>query len=224
LKFYDKNGDGSLSFEEFIDGLREPLNDRRKKISRKAFNSVARDDVITASDFLDHYNASEHPQFKSGKKTRDQIMTEVFQRMDANRNGKISKKEFYTYYADVSMTYTHDQDFVNHLESVWSVVEDDDSKVFIDQLKHLTSALRLKLRTMANGTSEEYVLRGIFKDFDINKSGSLTIDEFNLMLIKLAIQVDRKYATALFKRFDTNDNGSIDFDEFSSWIIYDAYK
>jgi hypothetical protein len=40
---------------------------------------------------------------------------------------------------------------------------------------------------MANGTSEEFVLRGIFKDFDINKSGSLTPDEFNLMLIKLAI-------------------------------------
>jgi Ca2+-binding EF-hand superfamily protein len=77
---------------------------------------------------------------------------------------------------------------------------------------------------MANGTSEEYVLRGIFKDFDINKSGALTVDEFNLMLIKLAIQVDRKYAQALFNRFDTNGNGSIDFEEFASWIIYDSYN
>jgi len=77
---------------------------------------------------------------------------------------------------------------------------------------------------MANGTSEEYVLRGIFKDFDINKSGALTVDEFNLMLIKLAIQVDRKYAQALFNRFDANGNGSIDFEEFASWIIYDSYK
>lgn len=85
------------------------------------------------------------------------------------------------------MTYTRDEDFVRYIEDVWSVAEDEESKVFIDQLKHLTATLRLKLRTMANGTSEEYVLRGIFKDFDINKSGALTIDEFNLMLIKLAI-------------------------------------
>ena len=144
--------------------------------------------------------------------------------MDSNQNGYICKKEFYSYYADVSMTFTKDEDFVHHIENVWSVAEDEESKVFIDQIKHLTASLRLKLRTMANGTSEEYVLIGIFKDFDLNKSGALTFEEFNIMLIKLAIQVDRKYALALFKRFDTNDNGSIDFEEFSNWIIYDAYK
>jgi Ca2+-binding EF-hand superfamily protein len=77
---------------------------------------------------------------------------------------------------------------------------------------------------MANGTSEEFVLRGIFKDFDLNQSGGLNIDEFQHMLEKVGIQVDRKYGVALFKRFDTNDNGTIDFEEFSSWIIYDAYK
>ena len=50
--------------------------------------------------------------------------------MDTNNNGRISKKEFYRYYADVSMTYTIDEEFVAHVESVWSVAEDDDSKVF----------------------------------------------------------------------------------------------
>ena len=46
IKFYDKNGDGSISFPEFVEGLREPLYDRRKKIARKAFNSVAKEDKI----------------------------------------------------------------------------------------------------------------------------------------------------------------------------------
>jgi Ca2+-binding EF-hand superfamily protein len=77
---------------------------------------------------------------------------------------------------------------------------------------------------MANGSNEEYVLRGIFKDFDINKSGNLTYEEFNLLLVKLAILVDRKFSLALFKRFDTNDNGVIDFEEFVSWVIFDPYK
>lgn len=69
LKYYDKNGDGSISFEEFIDGLREPLNERRKKICRKAFTSVASGDKILAAHFFGRYNAINHPQFKSGKKT-----------------------------------------------------------------------------------------------------------------------------------------------------------
>ena len=71
MKYYDKNGDGQISLEEFIEGLREPLNERRKKVTRKAFNSAAKNDQITADDFAQHYDATNHPQFKSGKKTRD---------------------------------------------------------------------------------------------------------------------------------------------------------
>jgi hypothetical protein len=77
--------------------------------------------------------------------------------MDANNNRRIFKKEFYSYFADVSKTYTIDDESVAHVESVSSVAEDDDSKVFQDQLKHLTAALRLKLRSMANGSMEKYV-------------------------------------------------------------------
>jgi len=36
MKYYD-NGDATINYEEFIRGLREPLNDRRKKIVEKAF-------------------------------------------------------------------------------------------------------------------------------------------------------------------------------------------
>jgi len=57
----------------------------------------------------------------------------------------------------MSKTYTIDEEFVAHVESVWSIAEDDDSKVFQDQLKHLTAALLLKLRTMVNGSLEEFV-------------------------------------------------------------------
>jgi len=71
MKLYDKNGDGSISFTEFIEGLRELLNESRKKIVRKAFNTVARGDSVKADDFYGRYDASSHPEFKSGKKSRD---------------------------------------------------------------------------------------------------------------------------------------------------------
>jgi Ca2+-binding EF-hand superfamily protein len=71
MKYYDKNGDGSISYNEFIGGLRELLNDRRKKIVRKAFNSVARDGHIKLEDLNSRYDTSSNSEFKSGKKSRD---------------------------------------------------------------------------------------------------------------------------------------------------------
>jgi hypothetical protein len=153
IKFCHKNGDGSIFFPEFVEGLREPLKDRSKKIARRAFNSEGKEDKFQAPEFFVLYNASS----QVGKKSRGQIISEIFESMDANNNRRIFKKEFYSYFSDVSKTYTIDEEFVAHVESVWSIAEDDDSKVFQDQLKHLTAALLLKLLTMVNGSLEEFV-------------------------------------------------------------------
>lgn len=43
MKYYDIDGDGNITYEEFIRGLREPLNERRQKIVRKAFDLMDKD-------------------------------------------------------------------------------------------------------------------------------------------------------------------------------------
>lgn len=43
LKYYDVDGDGNISYEEFIRGLREELTDRRKAMVEKAFRMLDRD-------------------------------------------------------------------------------------------------------------------------------------------------------------------------------------
>jgi Ca2+-binding EF-hand superfamily protein len=53
--------------------------------------------------------------------------------------------------------------------------------------------VRQRLRTLSNNTEEEYKLRQIFKQFDLNNSGTITIEELAAMLAKLGIQVERKY-------------------------------
>ncbi len=52
IKYYDKDGDGSISYEEFISGLREELSERRKKMVFKAFRSLDKNNsgFITMSD------------------------------------------------------------------------------------------------------------------------------------------------------------------------------
>ena len=195
---------------------------------RKAFAQLDKDSSgkITVADVTNIYDVTHSKEFKEGLKGKDEILNEFlgnFQK-GTSRDGVINLDEFVDYYTDLSMSITSDDYFVQMMESVWCVGEDEELNVFKEQVEQLTSALRLKLRTMANQSSEEFVLRNIFKDFDVDQSGNLTINEFIGILNKLGISCDRKYISALFKKFDTNGNGLIEFEEFCNYMIYDAYK
>jgi EF hand len=97
-----------------------------------------------------------------------------------------------------------DRYFVQMMESAWQICEDEESSVFKEQIEFLTKTVRQRLLAFANKNSDEYILRQIFKDFDANKSGSLTIDELTNVLAKIQVSCERKYITALLKKFDTN--------------------
>lgn len=68
------------------------------------------------------------------------------------------------------------------------------------------------------------MLRKIFKDFDLNQSGAITLDELTAMLAKLGISVERKYISAMLRELDTNKSGQLEFEEFSTFLLYDPYK
>jgi len=66
-------------------------------------------------------------------------------------------------------------------------------------------------------------LQKIFKDFDLNGSGHLTIDEVTNMIAKLKISVERRCVYPFFKIIDTNNSGGIEFDEFNHYIVNNPY-
>jgi len=84
--------------------------------------------------------------------------------------------------------------------------------------------MRQRLLVTSGNSAEEFVLRKIFKDFDTNQSGTLTIDEMTAMLAKLGISVERKYINAMMRELDTNKTGMLEFEEFLTFILYDPYK
>ena len=63
----------------------------------------------------------------------------------------------------------------------------------------MTKTMRHKLLDFANKSTEELVLKNIFREFDTNENGVLTSDELMAMLVKLQISVDRRYINALLK-------------------------
>ena len=60
MKFYDIDGDGNITYEEFLRGLREPLTERRLNMVKKAFHLMDRDGsgVLGVKDIAHIYAVS----------------------------------------------------------------------------------------------------------------------------------------------------------------------
>lgn len=229
MKYYDVDGDGNITYEEFIRGLRDPLTERRRNMVNKAFELVdrSRNGTITVEDIDAIYDVSQNQDFIDGKKTREEILQEFlngFDGMRGNNDGRITKQEWDDYYTDLSMSLPSDEYFVKMMESVWQICEDETATVTQEQIKHLTKTMRAKLLDFSGGQTEEMVLRNTFREFDLNENGVLTADELQALLVRLQMSVDRRYLTALLNKFDRNGNGVIEFDEFSNFLINDPYR
>ena len=124
MKFYDVDGDGNISYEEFIRGLRDELTERRRKMVEKAFMMLDRDrsGQLNINDLIAVYDVSMNPEFIEGRKTREQILTDFlnnFEGVRGNRDGIINREEFYDYYTDLSLSVPSDEYFVRMMESTW---------------------------------------------------------------------------------------------------------
>lgn len=169
--------------------------------------------AVHVSDILANYSTSKTKEFLN-----------QFDGILGKADGVITKAEWYEFYSDLAMTIPNDDYFVAAVEATWAIAEEEQSKNFHDKIKQIIGMLRQRLLVLSNHCEEEFQLRKIFKSFDINQSGAITIDELSAMLAKLGISVERKYVEATLRQIDTNKNGMIEFEEFTTLVLYDPYK
>ena len=229
MKFYDIDGDGNISYEEFLSGLRDELTERRKKLVDKAFQIMDKDHTgtITVNDIKEIYDVTQNPEFIEGRKTREEILEDFLNNFDGargNDDGVVTKEEWDSYYTDLSMSCPTEEYFVRMMEQAWCVSEDEDSVVYKEQIAHFLSMIRLRLLEMSNQSTEEFVLRKIFSDFDLNNSETITIDELAAMIAGLKLSCERKYLYGIFKILDSNNNGCIEFEEFLNYVVNNPYN
>eukprot|EP00357_Protocruzia_adherens_P004449 CAMPEP_0114993068 /NCGR_PEP_ID=MMETSP0216-20121206/12311_1 /TAXON_ID=223996 /ORGANISM="Protocruzia adherens, Strain Boccale" /LENGTH=302 /DNA_ID=CAMNT_0002356643 /DNA_START=97 /DNA_END=1005 /DNA_ORIENTATION=+ len=229
MKYYDVDDDGNVNFEEFLRGLREPLNERRSALVNRAFEIMDKDNsgFITVKDVVHVYNVEKNQDFIDGTKTKEEIVSDFlsnFEGARGNNDGKITKQEFNDYYSDISSSIPNDEYFVQLMESVWLIGEDETGAAFKGEIGRFIKMMRQKLIQRTSGSHDEYLLRQIFRDFDTDDSGKLTIDELNAMLLKLEIPLERKYTRAIFNTFDKDGNGTIEFEEFVSYIVNERFN
>lgn len=124
MKYYDIDGNGSISFDEFISGMKDELSPRRLNMVKKAFSRLDRDQSgkIQKNDLIGIYDVSQNPDFLEGRKTRDEILDDFLQNFEGSRgndDGTVTWEEFYDYYSDLAMSTPSDEYFVAMMESTW---------------------------------------------------------------------------------------------------------
>ena len=95
MKYYDVNQDGSISYDEFLSGLKDDLSERRLNMVKKAFSRLDIDGsgTITIDDISGIYDVSMNPEFLEGRKTRDEIYTDFLSNFEGSRgngDGKVT--------------------------------------------------------------------------------------------------------------------------------------
>jgi Ca2+-binding EF-hand superfamily protein len=120
---FDVDASQSISFEEFIRGLRDPLTERRTTLVHKAFEVLSSGaEFVDAASITEMYDVTQHPDFISGKKTRNEILQEflqTFENQNEEFDGKVTREEFLNYYTNLGASIDNEDYFELMIRNAW---------------------------------------------------------------------------------------------------------
>jgi len=124
LTHFDRDGNGTVSYDEFLQAIKGEMNPARVQWVRAAYDKldVTKDGRVTLEDIAQIYDANEHPDVKEGKKTPDQIFAEFMSQWDTQEaDGIVTFEEFCEYYEGVSCSIDGDDYFEAMMKSAWKL-------------------------------------------------------------------------------------------------------
>ena len=106
------------------------MNNARKQLVSQAFNKLDKNGngIVELEDIKGVYNASKHPDVRSGKKTEDDVLCEFLDTFETHhavfkentRDFKVTLEEFMEYYAHVSASIDDDRYFDLMMKNSWN--------------------------------------------------------------------------------------------------------
>ncbi|XP_047494905.1 calcyphosin-like protein isoform X3 [Penaeus chinensis] len=122
---FDKDGEGTVNYDEFLVSIRPPMNDTRRKLVDMAFDKLDKtgDGIVTLEDLKGVYSVTKHPKFQSGEMDEEQILATILKKFENNTSvdGKLTREEFYDYYAGVSASVDQDAYFDLMMRNAWGI-------------------------------------------------------------------------------------------------------
>ena len=125
FEFFDRDKSGTIDFNEFVDGLREPLSTTRLALVDMAFTELDTDgqDEVPFEEIASHYNAARHPEVIARRMTAKTALATFLETFDAGVEvqGKVTRDEFINYYSNIGAAIDSDEYFDVLLRSVWDL-------------------------------------------------------------------------------------------------------
>ena len=121
-RMLDRNGDGVISYDEFLYHLAPPMNQFRKDLVSKAFDFVDKNKngVLELEDLKLAHPKADSSQRISRPEAMFQNLVSTF---DKNGDGKITKEEFLDYYREQSPNIDNDEQFAMLVRKAWGLPE-----------------------------------------------------------------------------------------------------
>lgn len=124
LRLWDRDGNDSLNFDDFLVGIKGKLNTARREKVTQAFQLLDEDGsgIIEFEEIKSKYNAKNHPDVKAGKKTEDEVLSQfvkVYEGDRSNGDNQITQEEFAEYYRGLSANIESDRMFVGMMDRSW---------------------------------------------------------------------------------------------------------
>jgi len=129
----DRDRSGHVDYDELIRAIRGPMSQARRRIVDQAWNKLDRDrsGIVDINDLKGVYDASGHPDVRSGKKTEDEILGEFLETFETHHNisdlsqrdQRVTKEEFEEYYNNISACIDDDRYFELMMNNAWKLGE-----------------------------------------------------------------------------------------------------
>lgn len=108
FKYFDKNGDGLISIHEFIEGVRGSLNTNRSCVVAGVWAELAPEGKISTSELAEKFNLESSSDYKLGRKTGSQIVSDMMSQIDQDCDNSVDTDEFRDFYTNVSVSFEND--------------------------------------------------------------------------------------------------------------------
>jgi Ca2+-binding EF-hand superfamily protein len=122
---FDADHSGSIGFEEFIQGVRDPLTERRLNLVLLAFNRLDTDKtgIIDAAELIDKYDATRHPDVLSGKSSPQKVLSDWMSNFEVGGvvDGKVTQQEFINYYTNLGASIDNEDYFELMIRNAWHI-------------------------------------------------------------------------------------------------------
>ena len=123
-RMLDRNGDGQITYDEFVYHFAPPLNKFRQDAVNRAFDYLDKNGngILEVEDLRMNYPTVANPTRTVRRISPQEVMFQsVLSTFDKNGDGHITREEFLDYYREQSPNIDNDEHFALLLRNAWAL-------------------------------------------------------------------------------------------------------